>query len=78
VAWSSTAVWGHVYKEVHDRVLNAWLLESTLRFFSRNHLMLRAESVDKDELFPHPVLTVVPRPALPVRVFLVKASLRPH
>jgi hypothetical protein len=73
VAWSTTAVWGHVYKEVHNRDLNAWLVESTLRLFSRNHLMLRAESVDKDELFPHPILTVVPRPALPVRVFLVKA-----
>jgi hypothetical protein len=73
VAWSSTLAWGHAYKEVHDRELNAWLVESTLRLFSRNHLTIRAESVDKDELFPHPILKVVPRPALPVRVFLVKA-----
>jgi hypothetical protein len=73
IAWSSTLAWGHVYKEVHDRELNAWLVESNLRLFSRNHLTMRAESVDKDELFPHPILTVVPRPALPVRVFLVKA-----
>jgi hypothetical protein len=73
LAWSSTLAWGHVYKEVHNRELNAWLLESNLRLFSRNHLTIRAESVDKDELFPHPVLTVVPRPALPVRVFLIKA-----
>ena len=71
--WHSTVAWGHVYKEVHDRALNAWLAESTLRLLSRHHLTLRAESVEKDELFPHPVLTVVPRPALPVRVFLVKA-----
>jgi len=73
LAWSSTLAWGHAYKEVHDRELNAWLVESTLRLFSRNHLTIRAESVDKDELFPHPILEVVPRPALPVRVFLVKA-----
>jgi len=73
LAWSTTLAWGHIYKEVHDRELNAWLAESNLRLFSRNHLTIRAESVDKDELFPHPVLTVVPRPALPVRVFLVEA-----
>jgi hypothetical protein len=73
IAWSSTVAWGHIYKEVHDRELNAWLVESNLRLFSRNHLTIRAESVGKDELFPHPILTVVPRPALPVRVFLVKA-----
>jgi hypothetical protein len=71
--WSSTVAWGHIYKEVHDRELNAWLAESTLRLFTRHHLTVRVESVDKDELFPHPILTVVPRPALPVRVFLVKA-----
>jgi len=71
--WHSTAAWGHAYKEVHDRALNAWLVESTLRVFARHHLTVRAESVDKDELFPHPILTVVPRPALPVRVFPVKA-----
>lgn len=73
LGWSSTAVWGHVYKEVHNREINAGLVESNLRLFSRNHLTVRAESVDKDELFPHPILTAVPRPALPVRVFLVKA-----
>lgn len=71
--WSSTVVWGHVYKEVHARELNAWLAESTLRVFSRHHLTVRAETADKDELFPHPILTVVPHPALPVRVFPVKA-----
>jgi len=71
--WHSTAAWGHAYKEVHDRALNAWLVESTLRVFARHHLTARAESVDKDELFRHPILTVVPRPALPVRVFPVKA-----
>jgi hypothetical protein len=73
LGWSTTLAWGHVYKEVHDRVLNAWLAESNFRLFSRNHVTIRAESVDKDELFPHPVLTFVPRPAFPARVFLVKA-----
>lgn len=71
--WSSTAAWGHTYKEVHARELNAWLAESTLLIFTRHHITLRGESVDKDELFPHPILKVVPHPALPVRVFPVKA-----
>ena len=71
--WSSTAAWGRVYKEVHDRDVNGYLAESVVRFFGRHYLTARAEVADKDELFPHPILTVVPRPPQPIRVFRVKA-----
>jgi hypothetical protein len=72
-SWSTTIIRGHVYKEVHDRTLDAWTAETLLRVLSRHSLTARFESADKDELFPHPVLTVVPRPALPVRVFRIKS-----
>src|SRR5258708_37801458 len=39
----------------------------------RHYLTARMEVADKDELFPHPILTVVPRPPQPLRVFRVKA-----
>ncbi|HEY8180861.1 MAG TPA: hypothetical protein VII32_01380 [Thermoanaerobaculia bacterium] len=71
--WSSTAAWGRVYKEVHDRDLDGYLAESVVKFFSRHYLTARAEVAEKDELFPHPILTVVPRPPQPIRVFRVKA-----
>jgi hypothetical protein len=71
--WSTTVIRGHVFKEVHDRTLDAWTAETMLHLFSRHYVSARFESADKDELFPHPILTVVPRPALPVRVFRVKA-----
>jgi hypothetical protein len=72
-SWSSTAAWGRVYKEVHDRNVDGFLAESVFKVFGRHYVTARAESVDKDELFPHPILTRVPRPALPVRVFRVRA-----
>jgi len=72
--WTSTIAWGQVYKEVHDRTLRALLAESALRLWSRHHVTARWESDDKDELFPHPILTVVPRPPLAVRVFRVQAT----
>jgi hypothetical protein len=71
--WSTTAAWGRVYKEVHDRNIDGLLGESVVRILQRHYLTARFESVDKDELFPHPILTVVPRPPQPVRVFRVKA-----
>jgi len=71
--WSSTAAWGRVYKEVHDRDINGYLAESVANLFTRHYVTARAEVVDKDELFPHPILTVVPRPPQPIRVFRVKA-----
>jgi hypothetical protein len=72
--WSSTAVWGRIYKESHDLTLDAWLAESTVRMFGRHHLSARLEVVDKDELFPHFHRSgKVERPALPVPVFRIKA-----
>jgi hypothetical protein len=71
--WSTTAAWGRVYKEVHDRNLDGFVGESVVTFFDSQHLTGRVEVVDKDELFPHPILTRVPRPPLPVRVFRVRA-----
>jgi hypothetical protein len=50
--WASTAVWGRVHKSVSDRVLNSYLLESTLNFWKRDYAFTRLELVDKDELFP--------------------------
>jgi hypothetical protein len=71
--WDSSVIWGQVYKEVHDRTLTALLAETSLRAFDRHHLTFRVERVDKDELFPHPIVPKVPRPPLPVRVFRVDA-----
>ena len=50
--WVTTAVWGRVHKSVTDRVLNGYLLESTVNFRERNYAFTRMELVDKDELFP--------------------------
>ncbi|HLK34553.1 MAG TPA: hypothetical protein VKT29_15770, partial [Terriglobales bacterium] len=50
--WVTTAVWGRVHKSVTDRVLNSYLLESTINFHQRNYGFTRLELVDKDELFP--------------------------
>jgi hypothetical protein len=72
-SWSTTVAWGRVYKEVHDRDIDGFLAESVFNFLRTQYVTARAEVVDKDELFPHPILTVVPRPALPVRVFRVRA-----
>jgi hypothetical protein len=73
-SWSSSAVWGQIYKESHDITLHSWLGESTLQLFRRHHLSGRFESVDKDELFPHFHPTgKVERPALPVPTFRIEA-----
>jgi hypothetical protein len=72
-AWASSVVFGRVYKEAHGQTLNAGLAETSLRVLERHHLSARAEVVDKDELFPHPVLPSVPRPPIAARVFRVRA-----
>jgi hypothetical protein len=72
-SWSTTAAWGRVYKEVHDRNLDGVLAESVIHLFQLHYLTARYEVIDRDELFPHPILTVVPRPPQPVRVFRVHA-----
>jgi hypothetical protein len=72
-SWHTTAAWGRVYKEVHDRNLDGFLAESVINLWRRHYLTARYEVVDRDELFPHPILRVVPRPPQPVRVFRVRA-----
>lgn len=72
-SWSTTAAWGRVYKEVHDRNVDGFLAESVIRILQVHYLTARMEIADKDELFPHPILTVVPRPPQPIRVFRVRA-----
>jgi hypothetical protein len=55
-SWTTTAVWGRKHKELDDRNLNSYLLESTLNFYERNYVFSRLELVDKDELFPNHAL----------------------
>lgn len=50
--WASTVVWGRKRKLADNRVLNSYLVESTLNFRTRNYAYTRLELVDKDELFP--------------------------
>lgn len=50
--WATTAVWGRVHKIATNKILNGYLLESTLNFRLRNYVFTRMELVDKDELFP--------------------------
>lgn len=54
--WVTTAVWGRVHKSVTNRVLNSYLLESTINFHQRNYAFTRLELVDKDELFPQALI----------------------
>ncbi|HEY7096549.1 MAG TPA: hypothetical protein VH437_07490 [Terriglobales bacterium] len=50
--WATSLIWGRKRKLEDDRVLNSYLLESTLNFRHRNYAFTRLELVDKDELFP--------------------------
>jgi hypothetical protein len=51
-SWATSAIWGRKHKELEDRNLNSYLLESTVNFKARNYAFSRLELVDKDELFP--------------------------
>jgi hypothetical protein len=51
-SWASSAIWGRKHKELENRNLNSYLLESTVNFMTRNYAFSRLELVDKDELFP--------------------------
>jgi hypothetical protein len=51
-SWATSAIWGRKHKELNNRNLNSYLLESTVNFQSRNYAFSRLELVDKDELFP--------------------------
>ncbi len=52
-SWATSAIWGRKHKELENRNLNSYLLESTVNFKERNYAFSRLELVDKDELFPH-------------------------
>jgi hypothetical protein len=52
-SWATSAVWGRKHKELDNRNLNSYLLESTVNFQARNYAFTRLELVDKDELFPN-------------------------
>jgi len=54
--WATSLVWGRVQKEFESFPLNSYLLESTLNFRRRNYTYTRMELVDKDELFPDPLI----------------------
>jgi hypothetical protein len=51
-SWATSAIWGRKHKELENRNLNSYLLESTVNFMARNYAFSRIELVDKDELFP--------------------------
>jgi hypothetical protein len=51
-SWATSLVWGRVHKDVGNRNLNSYLLETTANFKQRNYAFSRMELVDKDELFP--------------------------
>jgi hypothetical protein len=51
-SWATSVVWGRVHKDVGNRNLNSFLLETTANFKLRKYAFSRVELVDKDELFP--------------------------
>src|SRR6267378_1477617 len=51
-SWATSVIWGRVHKDVGNRNLNSYLLETTANFKLRNYAFSRVELVDKDELFP--------------------------
>lgn len=71
--WATSLIWGRIYKESHDNVLESYLAESTLNV-GRHWLSARFENVQKDELFPHPHPTGrIERPARPVSTFRIQS-----
>jgi hypothetical protein len=50
--WATSLIWGRKHKELENTTQNSFLLESTLKFLTRNYAYTRLELVDKDELFP--------------------------
>jgi hypothetical protein len=45
--WASTIVWGRTHSLQDDSTFNSFLLESTLRFRTRNYIWTRIENVDR-------------------------------
>jgi hypothetical protein len=50
-SWSSSFIWGRDHSTATKRDLNSYLIESVLPVRRKNFLTVRAELVDKDELF---------------------------
>jgi hypothetical protein len=53
--WASTVLWGRTRSLQDNTVFNSYLLESTLRFATRNYIWTRIENADRSNelLFPH-------------------------
>lgn len=49
--WSTSLIWGRNHKTIEKKDLNSYLIESVVRFRTRNYLTGRIELVDRDELF---------------------------
>jgi hypothetical protein len=45
--WASTILWGRTRSLPDDAIFNSYLLESTVRFHSRNYVWTRMENVDR-------------------------------
>jgi hypothetical protein len=45
--WASTALWGRTRSPLDSAVFNSYLLESTLRFATRNYIWTRIENADR-------------------------------
>jgi hypothetical protein len=73
--WTTTMVWGQVYKESHLETLDAYLVETLLHAGNRNAFSIRMERVEKDELFPHFHPPNRPDFAPPVPTFTINSLL---
>jgi hypothetical protein len=68
--WSTSLIWGRNHKTIEKKDLNSYLLESVVRFRTRNYVTGRIELVDRDELFAgQPSIP----PAIATSVFRVAA-----
>jgi hypothetical protein len=48
--WASTALWGRTRSLPHNTVFSSYLLESSLRFRTRNYVWTRIENVDRSSV----------------------------
>ncbi len=49
--WATSLIWGRNHKNLDDRDVSSYVVESVLQFRRKNYLTGRIEAVDKDELF---------------------------
>jgi hypothetical protein len=45
--WASTVLWGHTRSLLDQAIFDSYLLESTVRFRTRNHAWTRIENVER-------------------------------